>query len=440
MNRILFSLMIASFLVLGGCFDPSGESAGQQEPGTGAESHRDEGHADNGEAHEGEGHAEDGEAHEGEGHAEDGEAHADEEAQGGESGHVELTRSQLERLDIDLGDVRSGTAGDLVSAPATLKYNADLIARVGPRLDAKIVEVIADLGQPVAPGDPLAVLDSVALGKAKARHLTTKARVDTVRANFERQKRLNENQIVSEAELLEARARLAEARAEHDAADEELKLYGMTPEQIDAVQPDTDQPLSRYVLRSPIEGVVQHRDAVPGQTISANETPFLVVDTASMWLMIQVAESDLAGLQPGQRVDLRLRSYPDRIFSGTLNWLSTQLDEETRTARVRAVIDNPDGTLRDGMFGTASIQVESGSPVALVPTDAVQRLGQRDVVFAPGEKEGEYRAVPVTTGAENAGYVEIIDGLEPGATIVVSGAFDLMSALTASTRSAAHSH
>ena len=62
------------------------------------------------------------------------------------------------------------------------------------------------------------------------------------------------------------------------------------------------------------------------------------------------------GLQPGQRVDLRLRSYPDRIFSGTLNWLSTQLDEETRTARVRAVIDNPDGTLRDGMFGTASIE------------------------------------------------------------------------------------
>lgn len=416
MNRILFSLMTASILMLGGCSDPSGEPAGHQEPGPGAESHQDEGHA------------------------EGGEAHADEETESGEPGHVELTRSQLQRLDIGLGEVRSGSAGDLVSAPATLQYNADLIARVGPRLDAKIVEVIADLGDRVAVGDPLAVLDSVALGKAKARHLTTKARVDTVRANFERQKLLNEKQIVSEAELLEARARLAEARAEHDAADEELKLYGMTPEQIDAVQPDTEQPFSRYVLRSPIEGVVQHRDAVPGQTVGANETPFLVVDTASMWLMIQVAESDLAGLQPGQRVGLRLRSYPDRVFSGTLNWLSTQLDEQTRTARARAVIDNPDGTLRDGMFGTASIQVESGSPVALVPTDAVQRLGQRDVVFAPGEKDGEYRAVPVTTGAENAGYVEVIEGLQPGATVVVAGAFDLMSALTASSRSAAHAH
>jgi len=415
-NRILFfSLMTAVLLVVGGCSkstEESGNEAGHDES------------------------AETAESHEGENHAED-EAEGSESA---ESGHVELTRSQLERLDIRLDEVRSGTAGDLVTAPATVEYNADLVARVGPRLDAKVVEVVADLGDRVAVGDPLAVLDSVALGKAKARHLTTKARVDTVRANFERQQGLNKKQIVSEAELLEARAQLAEARAEHDAADEELRLYGMTPEQIDAVRPDTEEPLSRYVLRSPIDGTVQHRDVVPGETVGANETPFLVVNTESMWLMIQVAESDMAGLQPGQQVDLRLRSFPDEVFTGELNWISSQLDEQTRSALVRAAIENPDGALRDGVFGTASIRVESGSPVVLVPTDAVQRLGQGDVVFTPGEKDGEYRAVPVTTGAENAGYIEIIEGLEPDATVVVAGAFDLMSALTASSRSAAHAH
>lgn len=413
MNRILFfSFMTAMMLAIGGCSEPAQES------------HEEAGHDES---------AETTDSHE-------GETHTEAEAEGGESGHVELTRSQLERLDIRLDEVRSGSAGDLVSAPATVEYNADLVARVGPRLDAKVVEVVADLGDRVAAGDPLAVLDSVALGKAKARHLTTKAKVDTERANFNRQQELNKKQIVSEAELLEARAQLAEARAEHDAADEELRLYGMTPEQIDAVRPDTEEPLSRYVLRSPLEGTVQHRDVVPGETVGASETPFLVVNTESMWLMIQVAESDLAGLQSGQQVDLRLRSFPDAVFTGELNWISTQLDEQTRSARVRAVIQNVDGTLRDGMFGTASIQVESGSPVALVPTDAVQRLEQGEVVFVLGEKDGEFRAVPVKTGAENAGYVEIIEGLEPGATVVVAGAFDLMSALTAATRSAAHGH
>lgn len=413
MNRIPFlSFMTTMMLVIGGCSESPKET------------------------HDAAGHDESAETTD----LHEGETHTEAEAEGGEPGHVELTRSQLERLGIRLDEVRSGSAGDLVSAPANVEYNADLVARVGPRLEAKVVEVVADLGDRVAAGDPLAVLDSVALGKAKARHLTTKARIDTVRANFKRQQRLNEKQIVSEAELLEARAQLAEARAEHDAADEELRLYGMTPEQIDAVQPGTEQPFSHYVLRSPIGGTVQHRDVVPGETVGANETPFLVVNTESMWLMIQVAESDMAELKPGQQVDLRLRSFPDAVFTGELNWISSQLDEQTRSARVRAAIANPDGALRDGMFGTAAIRVESGSPMVLVPTDAVQRLGQRDVVFAPGEEDGEYRAVPVITGAENAGYVEIIEGLEPGATVVVAGAFDLMSALTASTRSAAHAH
>lgn len=412
MNRILFSLMTALTLALGGCSDPtepSGDTAGDQETGLDAESHS-------------------------------GEPHADEETEGGESGHVELTRSQLERLDIRVDQVRSGSAADLVSAPATVAFNRDRIARVGPRLEAKVVTVVADLGDRVAAGDPLAVLDSVALGKAKARHLTTKARVDTERANYNRQLELNEKQIVSEAELLEARARLAEARAEHDAADEELRLYGMSSEQIDAVRPDTEQPLSRYVLRSPIEGTIQQRDVVPGQTVGANETPFLVASIDSMWLMIEVAESDVVRLAPDQPVELRLRSLPDRLFAGELDWVSAQLDEQTRTARARAVLDNPESVLRAGMFGTATIRTSSGAPVALVPTDAVQRMQEGDVVFVPGESDGEYRAVPVKTGAENAGYVEIIEGLEPGQTVVAAGAFDLMSALTASTRSAAHAH
>jgi len=414
MNRIFYAFLVAMMLVLGGCSEPSedsGAEAGHDEP------------------------VEAGQSHEGDDH--EREERVDEDAG---ARQVELTQSQLERLDIRLGEVRPGTAGDLVSAPATVAFDRDRIARVGPRLDAKVVEVIADLGDRVPAGDPLAVLDSVALGKAKARHLTTKARVDTVRANFERQRRLNEKQIVSEAELLEARARLAETRAEHDAADEELRLYGMSPEQIDAVRPDTEQPLSRYVLLSPIDGTIEHRDVVPGQTVRAGETPFLVVNTKAMWLMIQVAERDLAGLRAGQAVELRLRSMPDRRFTGVLDWISTQLDEQTRSARVRAVLENPDGALRAGMFGTATIRVESQTQVGLVPTDAIQRLGPDDMVFVPGEGSGKFRAVAVKTGAENAGDVEIIEGLEPGSAVVIGGAFDLMSALTAATRSAAHSH
>ena len=373
-----------------------------------------------------------------ENHAEEGEAGPAGEAAAPDV--VELSSSQRARLNIRIEPIETGAAAAVVNAPGTIMFNGDRVARIGPRLDAKVVEVVADLGDEVRAGDPLMVLDSVALGQAKARHLTTKARVDTMRANYEREKTLNEKQITSDAELLEVRARLAEARAEHDAADEELRLYGLTPEQIDNVQPDDVEPLSRYVLDSPIDGIVEHRDAVPGQSIAASETPMLVVDTATMWLMIDARETDLARLATGQRIEFTVRSFPARTFTGTVDFVAAGLDQQSRTVQVRANVDNEDGLLRDGMFATARVFTDRNAQWPLVPIDAVQQLNGRDIVFVPGDHDGEFRAVDVVTGAENSEVIEILEGLDPGQEVVVAGAFDLTSALTASTRSAAHSH
>lgn len=421
--KMLLGLMLVA--ALSGCGDSETgrEDEHQSHDAPAAESH--EGHDDETEAHEDE-----------ESGHEDEAAHGEDER----SRNLELTAAQQRRLSIQVEEATSGSASDAVSAPATLTYDKDRIARVGPRLDAKVVRVIADLGDRVEAGDPLVELDSVALGKAKARHLTTLARLETVRAQYERERELNEKDITSDAELQEARALLAEARAEHDAADEELRLYGLSPEEIDSVQPDADVPLSRYVLTSPIDGAVQHRDVVPGQTVGANETPVTIVDTSNMWLMIEASESDAGALRPGQPVDLTVRSLPATRFEGELDWVSSSLDRASRTLTARAAIANPDGLLRDGMFGTARIEVGEAANRTLVPLDAVQELEGEDIVFVPGDKSGHFRAVSVSVGAENDRVVEILEGLAPGDPVVVSGAFDLKSALTAATRSAAHSH
>ncbi|QKK03590.1 MAG: efflux RND transporter periplasmic adaptor subunit [Pseudomonadota bacterium] len=428
MNRlnILLGLVLVAVLVGCGTDEASHETNHNADNSSTAQS------ADNHDDHGGE------EAgHEGEEAGHEGEDAHDESEQ---TRTLELTAAQERRLSIQIEDATSGSASDTVSAPATLTYDKDRIARVGPRLEAKVVRVIADLGDRVEAGDPLVELDSVALGKAKARHLTTKARLDTVRAQYEREHELNEKEITSDAELQEARALLAEARAEHDSADEELRLYGLSPQEIDSVEPDADVPFSRYILTSPINGTVQHRDVVPGQTVGANETPVTIVDTSTLWLMIEASESDAGLLQAGQSVDLVVRSLPTTRFSGELDWISSSLDRESRTLTARAGINNPDGVLRDGMFGTARVQIGEAANRTLVPLDAVQELEGQDIVFVPGEETGHFRAVPVTLGAENDRVVEILAGLAPGDSVVVSGAFDLKSALTAATRSAAHSH
>ncbi|HKJ72661.1 MAG TPA: efflux RND transporter periplasmic adaptor subunit, partial [Alphaproteobacteria bacterium] len=191
---------------------------------------------------------------------------------------------------------------------------------------------------------------------------------------------------------------------------------------------------------SPISGIVQHRDAEPGETIGPDDTPFTVVNTDEVWLFVDLFERHITKVAAGQSVQFSARALSDRNFAGTIDWVSRSLDEEARTVRVRATMNNPDDILRDGMFGTARINTKSDQRLALVPVDAVQTLQEDSVVFVPGKKDGAFRAQTVTLGQESEGVVEIQSGLEPGADVVLSGAFDLMSALTASGRSAAHSH
>lgn len=375
-------------------------------------------------------------------------SHGDAEHAGGHSKHegeaspdrIHLKPAQRKRLDIEVGEAGSGSATAMISAPATVAFDSDRIARIGPRLSAKVVEVTKDLGARVETGDTVAILDSVALGKAKATYLTASARYRTRLAAYRRNQRLAKDKIISDAQLQESRAKYRQARAEREAARSELRLYGLSKQAIGHIGSSDGAPLSQYPLTTPRAGVIQQRDVVPGQSLSANETPIHVVDNREMWVMIEADEQSLSRLQPGLEMQLRVRPLPKQTFTGEVNWISAELDKQSRTVRVRATVANPDGLLKTGMFGTARIQTQAERQFALVPVDAVQSVGERDIVFVPGDEPGAFRATPVVLGAEGGGQVEVKQGLNPGDAVVVDGSFDLSSVLTAGGRSAAHSH
>lgn len=369
-----------------------------------------------------------------EGHAE-GEEHADDEAR-----RVHLTPEQAGRLGVRVDTLESGSASSVLRRPATVTFDLDRVARVGPRIPSKVVRVLRDLGDRVGAGEPLALMSSVELGKAKAAFLTARARLETRRADHERERTLFADSVSSEADLLEAKARFEEARAERDAARAALRLYGLSSAEIDRVEAEGEEPLSHFRLASPVAGVVQRRDVAPGQSVGPGETPIHVASLDSLWIMVDAFERDVPLLAPGQPVRLTVRSLPGREFEGRTDWVSYELDPETRTLDVRAVVANADGALRAGMFGTAAIQPEGELRYAMVPVDAVQRIDGEDVVFVPGGEAGSFRSRPVRLGEEAGGRVEILSGLAPGDSAVVAGAFELMSALTASERSADHGH
>ena len=222
--------------------------------------------------------------------------------------------------------------------------------------------------------------------------------------------------------------------AELYAAREELKAYGVSSAESDTAS------LASYALKSPINGVLEKKDVMIGQTLSSSDTPFMVVNNRKVWAMIRVSESAIGQLALGDTVRIQLQPGASRAYNGQISWISTQLDETSRTVLARAEIDTPEGYLRPGMFGTAVISAQTNGALPLVPRDAVQTVEGRDVVFVPGEEQGEYKATPVRIGAEANGWIEIRSGLRSGQPVVAKGAFDLMSALTAKNRSASHGH
>ena len=353
---------------------------------------------------------------------------------------LHLSEEQRSRLELKIGKAQAGSAEGTLAMPATVHFDQDGVAKVGPRLRAKVVRVTKDLGTRVAKGETVAVMDSVALGKAKARYLTAQAAFETARADYRRQQTLRKKQISSEAELLDAQGRFREARARRDAAVEELRLYGLSQEQVQGIEAGSDRPLSRYRLTSPLAGVVQKRAVTPGQTVRPSETPIHVVDTAKVWVMLEAYERHLPVLATGQTVRFRSRALTDRAFEGQVDWISREIDGQTRTVRVRAVVTNTGDLLRAGMFGKATVTTGMAGRLAMIPVDAVQTIADRPMVFVPGHKDGHFRAVPVTLGQEAGNRVEVLKGLNPGDRFVARGAFDLKSALTASGRSTSHSH
>lgn len=351
--------------------------------------------------------------------------------------HIRLTPEQRATLDLNLVPVRSGRADEVVVVPATTRFHQDHISHVGPLLSGRVRKVLVDLGQAVKAGDPLAVLTSPELGDARARFLRIQADREAARADYQRQQRLAKQDIASEAELLAARARFRGTRADLRTARASLRAMGMSTDDIDQLEQSDD--LTRYVLTSPQAGVVEKRDLAPGERVQDHESPLLIARSDSLWILGQAPEKHASVVATGQAVQFRSKREGASVLEGRLDWVAQHLDKKARTLRVRAVVNN-DAGVKANQFGQLKIMREVKDGVAMVPVDAVQRLNGKPHVFVPGDKDGVFRAVVVQTGAEGHGLIEVTSGLNAGTEVVARGAFDLKSALTASGRSAEHSH
>lgn len=309
--------------------------------------------------------------------------------------------------------------------PGVVMANAYREVKVAPIVGGIVTKVRVELGATVRRGAPLATLFSAELADAQMKYLSTQAMVNADHKRLLRTQQLVAIGAASRQELEEADAVHAGHATELEAARQRLFLLGLARKQVESLR-HTSQIVSEIPVPVPINGVITARSTNLGQVVSMGEELFVVTDLSEVWVVGDLYEQDFQHVRVGSEATLITLAYPDLALRGRVTYIDPRVDPQTRTAKVRVEIPNPDGLLRLGMYVTLSFTTHSGERVVVVPRAAVQTIGGRQVVFvAVQDEEGKFVQRTVQLGQLAGESYAVLSGLEPGEVVATEGSFFL---------------
>lgn len=326
---------------------------------------------------------------------------------------VRLARPDLEsRAGIETQRAETKSSAEALDVVGQLDFDQNRLVKLSARSEALVAEVKVDLGDAVRAGQPLVVLTSAGVGESQAKLSAARARLEGARATLAREESLLARRISSQRDVEAARTEVAAAQGEYEAAASGLRAAGA----------GTAGSGGRYTLVAPFAGVVVARDAVAGKTASPGETLIEVADLATLWAVLDVPEEVATRVKVGQRVLLRLEGRDQSEIAATVSRVAASVDKATRAVRVRALVSNPDGALKAGLFIRARIEVGGDQEILALPRAALQHAEGHALVFVRTGK-GLYEPKAVAFRAAPDGQIAILSGIAPGAEVVTVGAF-----------------
>ena len=337
---------------------------------------------------------------------------------------VTLTPEMVARAGIKTAPAEAGTATTFLRMPGVVQPNAYKEVAVTSLVSGRVMQVRAELGQRVTTGEALATIYSPELADAQTAFIV--ARADQV-AHAQRQTRTQRLTAIGaasrqELELLEAE------RAMHDSAVEtaraRLVLLGIPEDRSQRLAGPQDV-VTTIDVRAPLAGVITRRTANPGLLIDPATPLFTVVDLSNVWVVADLYERDFAKVRVGSPATITAGAYPGLTLRGRVSYIDPQVQQETRTAKLRVEIPNPAGQLRFGMY----VDVNAGEAVrkgVFVPKAAVQVVGAQSVVYVTSKDDpGRFMERKVEVGDPTGDRVPVLAGLDPGDLVVTEGVFFL---------------
>jgi cobalt-zinc-cadmium efflux system membrane fusion protein len=352
----------------------------------------------------------------------------------------------LEKADVDVDVVIRRPVVEAVVANGEVIYDETHSAHLASRVEGTVWRVEKQVGDIVRSGDVLALVDAAEVGKAKTEFLQAIAQLRLTGINAEKLRPLAEGAI-SQRQVREADAAHQSAQIRLMSAQQSLVNLGLPVRAEDFAELSTDEIAPRiqflglpaemvaklesgsttsnlFPLRSPLDGVVVSRSVVAGEVVDTRTMIFGVADVRRMWLMLDVRQEDAQHLSLGQKVLFRPSDRAGRAeIHGSLDWISTETDDQTRTVKIRVNLPNEDGRLRANTFGSGRIVLREEPRAIVVPSEAIHWDGCCKIVFVRDKgflQEGAakfFHIRQVRLGVADGETTEIIAGLLPGEVI-----------------------
>ena len=314
--------------------------------------------------------------------------YADEGGAGAASSGVRIDPALTQNLGVRFATARMGTLGGDLNATAVIDYNQRDVAIVQSRADGFVQRVYDRApGDVVAAGAPLVDLLVPSWGGAQTEYLAVRRTGD--------------------AALIQAARR-------------RLVLMGMSDGLIASVE-RSGRPRDTITIASPVAGAIRTLAVRPGMSVTQGASLAEVSGLSTVWLNAAIPEALAGQLRVGQSVEATLSAFPSERFTGRLTALLPEVSGDSRTLTGRIELATRGGRLRPGMFGRV-VFGGATTPALLVPTEAVIRTGQRDIVML-ALPEGRYQPAQVRVGREGGGQTEILAGLSVGERVIASGQF-----------------
>lgn len=325
---------------------------------------------------------------------------------GSSEGAISINPVVVQNMNVRLVNASLQDLATTVRTVGKIEYNEQKLFNVNTKITGWVEELFVDYtGKEVEKGQPLFSIYSPELVTTQQEYLLA----------------LDANNKVSSSSfttIREGGISLLEATKKR------LQYWDIPDTEIQRLQQSGEVNKS-IILNSPATGVILHKNAVEGELINAGSSAYQIADLSSIWVIASVYDYELPWIKVGQTAEMELSYQPGEKYIGKITYIYPDVDERTRTIKIRLEFPNPDRILKPGMFTNVRVRTQVKENVLTVPNEAIIRTGQRNIVFV-ANGNGTFEPREVTLGIEGGpsnNDIEVITGLETGESIVTSAQF-----------------